>query len=80
MKYLIFATAIAMTLSSFATAAQCAATWDRQDIGRAAKAGTALKLSMGPTSAPHFPGGTGEPAPQNPPKVHHKLKHRHHHN
>jgi hypothetical protein len=84
MRYFIFMLAIAMTLSSFAVATECVAAQDWRDVrpaiaaNGAQQAGRSVKLAMGPTSAPHFQGGTGETASQNSPKMHHKAKHRHH--
>ena len=62
-KFLILATASAVALSSFAMAMGRSASADTQDLSAAIvvgvpqHAGAAVKLAMGPTSAPRLPGG-----------------------
>jgi hypothetical protein len=66
MTHRLFGAIAVVALASFAVAAPSIAKSDR-----------ALKLAMGPTSAPQKPGGTGEaPADTQPHKVtNHKHKH-----
>ena len=87
MKYLVFVTASAIVVSNLAIASECAAARDSRGKGPtivtsgAQKAGPAVELAMGPTSAARFQGGTGEASPPNPAKehskVHHRVRHQH---
>lgn len=86
MKVLILATATIVALSNFAIAREPIAAKDAQDAGatflaRGSPKASAVQLAMGPTSAPHLPGGTGEGSnvSSSKPSGHKKSKHRHKH-
>lgn len=81
MKLLILAIAAVVAIPDFALARAQIAAKDVQDPGRALVASRpqdpgVVKLAMGPTSAPHLPGGTGNGSKASPP-MHKKAKHSH---
>ena len=82
MKYVILATAAAVTLSTFAMASESRVGQDSLSASVSVPASaaqeaavTAIKVAMGPTSAAQKPGGSGE-EPKQTPKVHKKVKHK----
>jgi hypothetical protein len=78
MKLLILASAIAVTLSSVATASERIVGQDSLSASAPAPQSSvaAIKLAMGPTSAPQKPGGVGEGSNETP-KPHKKPKYKH---
>jgi hypothetical protein len=80
MKLLILASAIAVTLSSVATASERIVGQELVGTPMPAHAPqssvAAIKLAMGPTSAPQKPGGVGEGSNETP-KPHKTPKHKH---
>jgi len=90
MKFLILATAAIVIFSSSAIAQERIAEDDPQSAGviiaaNADQKADAVKLAMGPTSAPQKPGGTGatggsgEGQKSPTPSTHKRPKHRHRH-
>ena len=71
MKALILTVSALLIFFSYATAREFVAGQGQQ------LSGPAVKLAMGPTSAPQKQGGTGEGAPPDSSKPHKKLKHKH---
>jgi hypothetical protein len=76
MKFLILASAAAVTLSGAAMASGHIG--GQVSLGAAAPQSSvaAIKLAMGPTSAPQKPGGVGE-GPNEMHQPHKKAKHKH---
>ena len=80
MKSLALAIATAVTLSGFATASESIVgkvSAGAPALTRTAQGSiTAIKMVMGPTSAPQKPGGVVQ-EPQETPKLHKKARHKH---
>jgi hypothetical protein len=82
MKSLILASATAVMLSAVAMANENIGRQDSLNAGTPILAHArqssvaAIKLAMGPTSAPQKPGGIGEGSNETP-KPHKKAKHKH---
>jgi hypothetical protein len=83
MRYWLLAMATAVMLSSPVVASTRMASRDSNDAsvtrvgttpGRLPRAGMTIQVAMGPTSAAHKPGGTGEPT-KDAPKHHKKARH-----
>lgn len=91
MKWLFLAAATAVMLSSVTAAREGVATQERRHASATTVAGdrqeTPIKLAMGPTSAPHKPGGAVDGSKDSPPqcspssdrcpRLHRKAKRRH---
>jgi hypothetical protein len=79
-KLLILGSAAAVVLSSFAMASESTIGQDLASAPMLApvqqSSVAAIKLAMGPTSAPQKPGGVGEGSDETP-KPHKKAKHKH---
>jgi hypothetical protein len=81
MKLLILLTAAAMLISSIVVAQATTTGLATETGGAIIATGSAQesKVAMGPTSAPHKPGGTGTGDNGGLPEPHKKAKHRHKH-